>query len=120
MARRDLRIHDNSLWDPATWPKECSGAGFHEASRGALGHWVHIRDGYIANYQCVAPNTWNAGSRDIAVVRRMIAERFNAPLAHGARTQAQRRAFWRRPHVLQRRGIFKFSRTLGKSYKTWP
>jgi len=64
MARRDLRIHDNSRWDPATWPKECSGAGFHEAPRGALGHWVHIRDGYIANYQCIVPSTWNAGPRD--------------------------------------------------------
>jgi [NiFe] hydrogenase large subunit/hydrogenase large subunit len=63
MARSDLRIHDNSRWDPSTWPKECSGAGFHEAPRGALGHWVHIKDGAIANYQCVVPSTWNAGPR---------------------------------------------------------
>jgi Ni,Fe-hydrogenase I large subunit len=40
------------------------GAGFHEAPRGALGHWVHIRDRAIANYQCVVPSTWNAGPRD--------------------------------------------------------
>jgi [NiFe] hydrogenase large subunit/hydrogenase large subunit len=64
MARHDLRTHDNSKWDPSTWPAEASGAGFHEAPRGALGHWVHIRNGAIANYQCVVPSTWNAGPRD--------------------------------------------------------
>jgi len=64
MDRRDLRIHDNAKWEPATWPRECSGAGFHEAPRGSLGHWVHIKNAEIANYQCVVPSTWNAGPRD--------------------------------------------------------
>jgi Ni,Fe-hydrogenase I large subunit len=64
MGRRELRIQDVSKWDPVTWPKECSGAGFHEAPRGALGHWVSIRHAEIANYQCVVPSTWNAGPRD--------------------------------------------------------
>jgi hydrogenase large subunit len=64
MARRDYRIQDTSHWEPSTWPKECFGNGFHEAPRGALGHWVHIRDGKIAKYQCVVPSTWNAGPRD--------------------------------------------------------
>jgi len=64
MGRRELRIHDNSKWDPSTWPAECSGAGFHEAPRGALGHWVRIENGAIANYQCIVPTTWNAGPRD--------------------------------------------------------
>ena len=61
MGAGDLRICDNDKWDPSTWPDECMGAGFHEAPRGALGHWVHIRKGEIANYQCVVPSTWNAG-----------------------------------------------------------
>jgi Ni,Fe-hydrogenase I large subunit len=64
MERHDLRIHDNSRWEPGSWPADCSGAGFHEAPRGALGHWVHIKDGAIANYQCIVPSTWNAGPRD--------------------------------------------------------
>ncbi len=64
MARRDYRIHDASRWDPSSWREEATGAGFHEAPRGALGHWVHIRDRAIANYQCVVPSTWNAGPRD--------------------------------------------------------
>jgi len=64
MARHDLRTHDNSKWDPSSWPNDASGAGFHEAPRGALGHWVHIRNGAIANYQCIVPSTWNGGPRD--------------------------------------------------------
>jgi hydrogenase large subunit len=64
MGRHDLRIHDNSKWDPSSWPNEANGAGFHEAPRGALGHWVRIQNGAIANYQCIVPSTWNAGPRD--------------------------------------------------------
>ncbi len=64
MGRGELAIADNSKWDPATWPADCTGAGFHEAPRGALGHWVHIQNGEITNYQCVVPSTWNAGPRD--------------------------------------------------------
>jgi [NiFe] hydrogenase large subunit/hydrogenase large subunit len=64
MGRGELAIADNSKWDPSSWPADCTGAGFHEAPRGALGHWVHIKDGEIANYQCVVPSTWNAGPRD--------------------------------------------------------
>jgi len=51
-------------WEPSTWPKECKGAGFTEAPRGALGHWVKIKDGKIDNYQCVVPTTWNGSPRD--------------------------------------------------------
>lgn len=64
MGAGDLRIHDNSKWDPSSWPADATGVGFHEAPRGALSHWVHIRDGVIANYQIVVPSTWNAGPRD--------------------------------------------------------
>jgi hydrogenase large subunit len=64
MGAGELRIHDNSKWDPSTWPADASGAGLHEAPRGALSHWVHIHNGTIANYQCVVPSTWNAGPRD--------------------------------------------------------
>jgi hydrogenase large subunit len=64
MGSGELRIHDNSKWDPSTWPADAMGAGFHEAPRGALGHWVSIHNGLINNYQCVVPSTWNAGPRD--------------------------------------------------------
>jgi hydrogenase large subunit len=66
MQSGDLRIHDGTKWDPASWPKgqELQGWGFHEAPRGSLGHWVTIKDGKIENYQAVVPSTWNAGPRD--------------------------------------------------------
>jgi Ni,Fe-hydrogenase I large subunit len=64
MGKGELRIHDNSKWDPASWPADSTGAGFHEAPRGSLGHWVQVKDGKIARYQCVVPSTWNAGPRD--------------------------------------------------------
>ncbi len=64
MEHGDLTIHDGSKWDPSTWPAEAEGWGFHEAPRGALGHWVKIKDRKIVNYQAVVPSTWNAGPRD--------------------------------------------------------
>jgi len=64
MEKGDLRIHNGSMWDPSTWPAEAEGWGFHEAPRGALGHWLKIKDQKIVNYQAVVPSTWNAGPRD--------------------------------------------------------
>jgi [NiFe] hydrogenase large subunit/hydrogenase large subunit len=69
MGRGELRIHDNDKWDPSSWPVHATGAGFHEAPRGALGHWVEIDHGSIARYQCIVPSTWNAGPRDSKEVR---------------------------------------------------
>ncbi len=60
----DTRTFNETLWDPATWPSQCQGVGFMEAPRGALGHWIVIENGKIANYQAVVPSTWNAGPRD--------------------------------------------------------
>ena len=56
---------DFTTFNKPTFPKgEIMGFGFHEAPRGLLSHWTVIRDGKIANYQCVVPSTWNAGPRD--------------------------------------------------------
>jgi hydrogenase large subunit len=60
----DTKTFNEQLWDPATWPSSCQGVGFMEAPRGALGHWIVIEEGRIANYQAVVPSTWNAGPRD--------------------------------------------------------
>ncbi|MBK1682031.1 nickel-dependent hydrogenase large subunit [Rhodoferax fermentans] len=38
--------------------------GLCEAARGSLGHWLSIRDGRIANYQIIAPTSWNFSPRD--------------------------------------------------------
>ncbi len=64
ISKGDYRIHANEKWDPSEWPAEASGYGWHEAPRGALGHWVKIKDQKILNYQAVVPSTWNASPRD--------------------------------------------------------
>ncbi len=45
-------------------PDEATGMGLTEGSRGALGHWIEIKDKKIYNYQAVVPTTWNASPRD--------------------------------------------------------
>ena len=60
----DIDVHEGTLWDPETWPAEAKGWGHIEAPRGALGHWIHIKDKKIFNYQAVVPSTWNASPRD--------------------------------------------------------
>jgi hydrogenase large subunit len=62
----DTATANMQMWEPATWPADTKGVGFGEAPRGALGHWIHIRDTKIANYQAVVPTTWNASPRDPA------------------------------------------------------
>ena len=64
IRKGDLKVHDGSKWEPSKWPKEAKGYGMHEAPRGALGHWVKIKDQKIENYQCVVPSTWNGSPRD--------------------------------------------------------
>ncbi|MBT7188871.1 MAG: nickel-dependent hydrogenase large subunit [Anaerolineae bacterium] len=60
----DTRTFNDTKWEPNTWPKEAKGFGYMEAPRGALGHWVVIKDQQIDNYQMVVPTTWNASPRD--------------------------------------------------------
>ena len=58
---------DLSTWtefDFDSVSKDAKGYGMAEAPRGALGHWVVIKDGKIENYQAVVPSTWNAAPRD--------------------------------------------------------
>jgi hydrogenase large subunit len=64
LAAGDSNTADSAHWEPSTWPASCRGFGFTEAPRGALGHWIDIRDGRIANYQAVVPSTWNASPKD--------------------------------------------------------
>lgn len=49
-------------------PRAGEGAGLVEAARGALGHWLRIEGGRVANYQIIAPTTWNFSPRDSACV----------------------------------------------------
>ena len=60
----DTRTANTTMWEPSTWPDEAMGVGMTEAPRGALAHWIVIRDRKIDNYQLVVPSTWNASPRD--------------------------------------------------------
>lgn len=66
MTKPGFKIHDTEHWDP---PESGMGAGFNEAPRGALGHWIKIKNKKIENYQAVVPSTWNASSRDEKGIR---------------------------------------------------
>ena len=66
MKKPGFKIHDTEHWDV---PDKGEGAGFYEAPRGALGHWISIEGGKTKRYQAVVPSTWNASPRDEAGVR---------------------------------------------------
>lgn len=40
------------------------GFGLTEATRGALGHWVKVKDEKIEHYQIITPTAWNGSPRD--------------------------------------------------------
>ncbi|OQW99526.1 MAG: hydrogenase 2 large subunit [Thiothrix lacustris] len=61
----DTKTFNEILWEPSSWPSKAQGVGYMEAPRGALAHWIVIKDQKIANYQAVVPSTWNAGPRDV-------------------------------------------------------
>jgi len=60
----DTRTHVREKWEPSSWPDVAEGVGMTEAPRGALAHWIRIKDEKIDNYQLVVPTTWNASPRD--------------------------------------------------------
>ncbi len=60
----DTRTFNEEKWDPSTWPDTAEGVGLSEAPRGALAHWIRIKDKVIDNYQLVVPSTWNASPKD--------------------------------------------------------
>ncbi len=64
IKKGDYQTFNNEMWNPDRWPKEAKGFGYTEAPRGALGHWIHIKDKKIEDYQIVVPSTWNASPRD--------------------------------------------------------
>jgi hydrogenase large subunit len=45
------------------------GCGLVQAPRGALGHWLKIKDAKIQKYQIITPTAWNASPRDASDLR---------------------------------------------------
>ena len=65
----EVSTFNGEKWDPKTWPAESEGVGLVEAPRGALAHWIKIKNGAIDNYQLVVPTTWNGSPRDASQQR---------------------------------------------------
>ncbi|GHU61800.1 hydrogenase 2 large subunit [Bacteroidia bacterium] len=62
--KSDSRTANTELWSENLWPKEAQGVGLTEAPRGALAHFIKIKNNRVENYQLVVPSTWNASPRD--------------------------------------------------------
>ena len=60
----EVSTFNGEKWEPKSWPAEAEGVGLTEAPRGALAHWIKIKNGAIDNYQLVVPTTWNGSPRD--------------------------------------------------------
>lgn len=64
---KNVLAGDKSTWTDFDFDEvsvSAKGRGMAEAPRGALGHWVRIEGGKVANYQAIVPSTWNAAPRD--------------------------------------------------------
>jgi [NiFe] hydrogenase large subunit len=59
----NLKKGDTKIYQEYEMPNEAMGAGLNDVPRGALGHWINIKDQKIGNYQLVVPSTWNLGPR---------------------------------------------------------
>ncbi len=63
---KNVATGDLSTWTEFDFDKvsaDTKGRGLAEAPRGALGHWIVVKDGKVKNFQAVVPSTWNAGPR---------------------------------------------------------
>jgi len=49
---------------PFDIPQEAESMGIVDGPRGALGHWIRIKEKKIEKYQLVVPTTWNGSPRD--------------------------------------------------------
>jgi hydrogenase large subunit len=64
----------NEPWYIKPTEQDGQGWGATEAIRGALCHWIDVKDGKIKNYQIIAPTTWNVGPRNSEGTRGPIEE----------------------------------------------
>ncbi len=53
---------------PYVIPQEAYGVGLTDTTRGALGHWVQIKDQVNEHYNIITPSMWNLSPRDTSGV----------------------------------------------------
>lgn len=66
---KELALSNENFFKSYKKTEQGEGFGLVQAPRGALGHWVKIKDGKIDKYQIITPSTWNASPRDSQGVR---------------------------------------------------
>ena len=59
----NIKNGDTKIYQEYQMPDAAMGAGLNDVPRGALGHWIEIKDQKIGNFQLVVPSTWNLGPR---------------------------------------------------------
>jgi [NiFe] hydrogenase large subunit len=59
----NIKKGDLKIYQDYQMPDAAMGAGLNDVPRGALGHWIEIKDQKIGNFQLVVPSTWNLGPR---------------------------------------------------------
>jgi hydrogenase large subunit len=64
LAGGDLAVANVEFWDPVSWPDEADGWSLGEGPRGAVGHWMGIKNASVDRYQVIDGSTWNASPRD--------------------------------------------------------
>lgn len=52
------------VWSKFERPEFSMGVGLNEAARGALGHWIVVKNGKIHRYQIITPTAWNISPID--------------------------------------------------------
>lgn len=59
----NVKSGDTKTYTAYEMPDSAMGFGLNDVPRGALGHWIKIKDKKIENYQYVVPSTWNLSPR---------------------------------------------------------
>jgi Ni,Fe-hydrogenase I large subunit len=66
---KELLTHPGAHYQEPAKLEDGEGVGLVQAARGALGHWVRIKDGKITQYQIITPTAWNGSPRDSSDTR---------------------------------------------------
>ncbi len=64
-----LKSRNDSFYHKVRTIPDGEGYGTIQAARGALGHWLKVKNGKIAHYQIITPSSWNGSPRDARGVR---------------------------------------------------
>ena len=58
-----IKAGEDTIYTEWKMPDSARGVGFCCVTRGALSHWIDIKEAKIHNFQMVVPSTWNLGPR---------------------------------------------------------